>query len=250
MRKLERPVPRAQAVADALSELVHERRLVPGDKLPSETELLEMLGVGRSSVREGIQLLESLGIVEVEQGKGTFLASGIGGGLQRVIDWAYPSSSRGQLLADLIDARIMIEGTQARLASERASDDEIRQFAQAFAFDARTDAATSMTAETAEAEGHEYHHAIARMAHNEVLLILSNAVRVLHASLITGGPVNDLRTALEHHAEITAAIIRRDADAAETAMRTHLVHNRQMFERWIGERERPKHSSPWRETIA
>ena len=48
--------------------------LKPGDKLPTEFELAESLGVGRNSVREAIKMLHSLGVVEVKMGAGTFIA--------------------------------------------------------------------------------------------------------------------------------------------------------------------------------
>lgn len=228
---LERPLPRAQAVAAALRELVYEQRLVPGDKLPSEAELGEMLGVGRSSVREGVQLLESLGIVEVEQGKGTFLASAIGGGLRRVMDWAYPPEDRARLIHDLTDARILVEPEQARLAAERATEDEIAELQRVAA---HAQAPGTGRTETEQA-GLEYHQYVARLAHNDVLLIMSNALRSLYQSLIEGldRPTSEFVHALESHAGIADAIARRDGEAAAAAMRSHLLENRDVLARHL-----------------
>lgn len=62
-------------IVSELKEYIKTENIKPGDKLPSERVLSEMLGVGRSSVREALRSLELLGIIETRHGGGTFLAS-------------------------------------------------------------------------------------------------------------------------------------------------------------------------------
>ncbi|MED3661943.1 GntR family transcriptional regulator [Ureibacillus terrenus] len=62
-------------IVSKLKDIIITQKLKPGDKLPSERVLSEMLGVGRSSVREALRSLELLGIIETRHGGGTFLAS-------------------------------------------------------------------------------------------------------------------------------------------------------------------------------
>jgi GntR family transcriptional repressor for pyruvate dehydrogenase complex len=226
---LDRPVPRAQAVASALRELVHEQRLVPGDKLPSESELVEMLRVSRSSVREGVLLLESLGIVEIEQGRGTFLASAVGGGLRRVIDWAYPREDRARLIHDLTEARLLVEPEQARLAAERATDDEIAELQRIGLLVHGDDAGN------AQQTGLDYHQYLARLAHNDVLLFMSNALRSLYQSLVEGidRPSAEILHSLDAHSGITEAIVRRDGAEAAELMGDHLRANRDVLAQHI-----------------
>jgi GntR family transcriptional regulator, transcriptional repressor for pyruvate dehydrogenase complex len=224
---LDRPVPRAQGVATALRTLVHEQRLVPGDKLPSESELIEMLQVSRSSVREGVQLLESLGIVEVEQGRGTFLASAVGGGLRRVIDWAYAPEDRAQLIHDLTEARLLVEPEQARLAAKWATDEELAELKRI--------AAVHRDAGDAEDTGLDYHLYLARLAHNDVLLFVSNGLRSLYQSLIKGidRPSSEIVHALDAHAGITRAIEQRNGEEAAELMRQHLRENRDVLAKYL-----------------
>ena len=61
------------SVVHKLKELIQQEHLSSGDRLPSERELSERLGVGRSSVREAFRALELLGLIETRQGEGTFL---------------------------------------------------------------------------------------------------------------------------------------------------------------------------------
>lgn len=67
--------PMSARVRDQLIELFRSRRLGPGDRVPSEAEIAELCGVGRSTAREALKLLEQDGLVLVERGRGRFLSS-------------------------------------------------------------------------------------------------------------------------------------------------------------------------------
>lgn len=237
---LRRPKPRAQAVAEALREFVTRERLVPGDKLPSEIRLVEILGVSRSSVREGIQLLKSLGIVDVEHGKGMFLGSSPGRAIQQVIDWAYRPEDRKRLLRDLLDARMIFERAQARLAAERATDEEIATLRHAYGTATAPLELARLSLSATSALGLDYHQYIARIAHNDILLIMVNAVWPLYTALVSelNRTRAEVRRGFEPHAQISDAIARRDPDGAEQAMMAHLDEIDELFETWIARARR------------
>src|SRR4028119_312474 len=65
----------SDAVTDSVISQIREGRYRAGDRLPTERELAEQLGVGRTSVREGLRFLEKLGILEIRQGTGTVVRS-------------------------------------------------------------------------------------------------------------------------------------------------------------------------------
>ena len=62
-------------IVEQLCSLIQEGRLTPGNKLPSERRLTDQLGVGRSSLREALNKLETLGYVEIKKRKGIFVKS-------------------------------------------------------------------------------------------------------------------------------------------------------------------------------
>ncbi|MFE1446305.1 GntR family transcriptional regulator, partial [Streptomyces olivaceoviridis] len=66
--------PMSAQVRDRLVELFRSRGLVPGDQLPSEAEIAELCGVGRSTAREALKLLEQEGMVVAERGRGRFMS--------------------------------------------------------------------------------------------------------------------------------------------------------------------------------
>lgn len=103
--------------------------LKPGDKLPTEIELAEQLGIGRNSVREAIKMLSALGVIEIKRGQGTFIVE------------TMPSSALNQLLLslafhqgtskELIELRLLLEMGAAILAIDNASDEDIARLEEA-----------------------------------------------------------------------------------------------------------------------
>lgn len=65
-----------QQVINALTEAMLNRELRPGDKIPTEAELAESMGVGRNSIREAIKILVYLGVLEIRRAEGTFVCEG------------------------------------------------------------------------------------------------------------------------------------------------------------------------------
>lgn len=65
----------AQDIERRVKELILERRLAPGDALPTEAELMDLFGAGRVSVREALKALQAVNVVEIRRGFGTFVGS-------------------------------------------------------------------------------------------------------------------------------------------------------------------------------
>ncbi len=100
------PLPRkslAEAVADQLQAAIAKGTYAVGEKLPTEPELMEQFGVGRSSVREAVRLLANSGWVRAQQGVGTFVASQSGAGrpLVKILEEAS--------FTELDELRLMLE---------------------------------------------------------------------------------------------------------------------------------------------
>src|SRR5262245_25549515 len=110
-------------IVNRLSRLILDERLRPGDRLPSEYALMSQLGVGRSSLREAIKTLRALGVVDVVNGNGMFVARGGAALGSKPLSWGLLMRDSGA--RELVDARRLIEGELAALAAERASAEEI-----------------------------------------------------------------------------------------------------------------------------
>lgn len=110
------------AVAHEIQRYIQESGLTPGTQLPAERDLMTQLGVGRSSLREGLRVLEGLGIIEVRRNRGSFIVE------------PKPQTdtvSLGDLvreqrdLLDLIDVRQSLEELSVQLAVQNATTDDL-----------------------------------------------------------------------------------------------------------------------------
>jgi GntR family transcriptional regulator, transcriptional repressor for pyruvate dehydrogenase complex len=220
LRHALRPVRRSrlyEEVVDRLRELIDVQGLQPGDRLMSERELAERLGVSRTSVRQALTALEVMGLVRVRHGGGVFLA--------RAPDAVVPSLAselvdRYEHLPAVMEVREAIETQTARLAARRRGDDALRTMWDAVAamedaIDSGGDPATSDA---------QFHSAVVRAARNPLL-------ERLWADLAE--PIDQTRRAslarpgrpprsLAGHRAILEAIEAGDEDAAAAAMRAHL----------------------------
>jgi GntR family transcriptional regulator, transcriptional repressor for pyruvate dehydrogenase complex len=206
-----------EEVAKQLERLILEK-LKPGDKLPSERELAEMLQVSRSSIRDAIRDLELMGLVEPRQGAGTIVRER--SAQPAVNPFSNALKRRRELVSELLDFRKMLEPPLASRAATHASPDEILEMEEILQ---RQEGRLSR-GETAIAEDAEFHYSIALASGNSVVLkvidILMDLLRdTRERSLQVPGRQEK---SLAGHRRILRAIKRRDAEAAKSAMRRHI----------------------------
>ena len=206
-----------EEVAKQIERLILQK-LHPGDKLPSERELAEMLQVSRSSIRDAIRSLELMGLVEPRQGAGTIVRELSAESL--VNPFANALKRRQELVSELLDFRKMLEPPLAARAATHASPDEISEMEEILQ---RQEGKLSQ-GEVAIAEDAEFHYSVALASGNsielKVLDILMDLLRdTRERSLqLKGRP----ERSLAGHRRILAAIKRHDAGAAKDAMRRHI----------------------------
>ena len=206
-----------EEVAKQIERLIL-KKLKPGDKLPSERELAEMLQVSRSSIRDAIRGLELMGLVEPRQGAGTIVREISADTL--VNPFANALKHKQALVGELLDFRKMLEPALASRAATRVSPEELAELEEILA---RQDKKLA-NGESTIAEDTEFHYAIALASGNSVVLkvldILMDLLRdTRERSLqVDGRP----KKSLAGHRRILAAIKRQDGEAAKAAMRRHI----------------------------
>jgi len=206
-----------EVIAERLRELIAADRLEPGDRLPSERELARQLGVSRTSVRQALAALRSLGLVEVRHGEGAYL--------MRTADEVVPTLTVEMLHVEadhpmVWEAREAIEVHAARLAASRRTSADLLALNSGVEAMAQEIACGGDGTESDSA----FHRAIVVAAHNPLLervfASLRDAIhRTSAASLsIPGRPPDSLRA----HRAVLEAIGDRDADRAASEMTSHL----------------------------
>jgi DNA-binding FadR family transcriptional regulator len=221
-------------IVKRLVNLILDSGLRPGDKLPSERELMVRLGVGRSSLREAIRTLGALGVVEVRVGSGMFVSDGESSVLTMPLSWGLLMGERSS--QEVVEARRVVEVELAGLAAERGTDAEIAAIAEKL---------TLMSASLHDAEAFarydlEFHLAVARAAHNQVLHHVLDTLRhVLRAWFVEVFPRRPDKTeTIRNHEPILAAIRARDPIAARAAMSEHLASGARWLDDLLRERGR------------
>jgi GntR family transcriptional regulator, transcriptional repressor for pyruvate dehydrogenase complex len=194
------------------------KKLQPGDKLPSERELAELLGVSRSSIRDAIRSLELVGMVEPRQGAGTIVKEISADALVNPL--ANVLTRQRQLVSELLDFRKMLEPPLAARAATHASDEDISEMEDIL----RRQDEKLRQGELAVEEDSEFHYSVAMASENSVVLkvldVLMDLLReTRERSLqVEGRP----QKSIAGHRRILAAIKRRDGEAAKAAMRRHI----------------------------
>lgn len=107
-----------------LSQAIIDGDFKPGDKLPSEAELCEQLGVGRNSLREAIRVLNAMGVVKTKRGQGTFLQDTISHEVFNPLIFRLILDPKNT--TDVFELRVMVESIVVIMAIYKASPEEIQ----------------------------------------------------------------------------------------------------------------------------
>ena len=207
-----------EEIAKRLLQQIKEQQLRPGDKLPAERQLAQMMVVSRPVLREALRALALMRVVDIRPGDGTYITSLEPRQLISHLDFVFPKDSVA--LVQLLEARRVVETGNVRLAAVRVTDKELGEIEELVAELARCIDEPDRFSELDIA----LHTAICAAADNFLLLQFMNIVSTLGrvSRDMTGGRRDVRESALRDHAKLLAALQAHDADAAEKAMLRHL----------------------------
>src|SRR2546427_4692603 len=159
-----------EEIVRQVKQMIAEGRLKSGDRLPPERDLAEKFVVSRSSVREALRALESLGLVEIRAGEGTFVREV---SVESLIEpLALVMASQREAIAELFEARRLLEPGIAVLAASRATPEEISEMERILDEQANEIAA----GKTGLVQDAAFHGAIGAAAHNRAITRLAHAI--------------------------------------------------------------------------
>jgi GntR family transcriptional regulator, transcriptional repressor for pyruvate dehydrogenase complex len=217
-----RPDTLYERTATQLLELIAERGLGPGDRLPTERELAEMLGVSRVPVRDAIRTLAAQGLVEARRGKGTFVAAR---GMDAAVEQATADLRRDEdVFADLFAVRRLLEPAAAAWAAKRLGPADAKRLDAIVGEMEALDRAEKPDLYRMADLDTEFHVVVATAADNAVLLRLMEALQDLHREqLETSSRYRGrLTETIVDHRRIVEAILAGDPVGASLAMTDHL----------------------------
>jgi GntR family transcriptional regulator, transcriptional repressor for pyruvate dehydrogenase complex len=208
-------------IVGEIVSLIQQRGYFPGERLPSERDLAERFSVGRAAVREAVTTLESMRYVERRRGSGIFFCRKPDtASLETLVlfsDLGLPMDPK--VNADCVEVRRIIEVQAVALACERRTDEDLRRLDATLA----TFWNGEGFAERASEYDYEFHMAIFRATHNDVLVRIVNPFYIMSKERRLVFFADQQRRKISHkqHMAMTKAIRDKDPGAATKLMATH-----------------------------
>ncbi len=225
---LRRPRGLVQEIVDSLASSLREGLIKPGDKLPSESEIMSRFDVSRTVVREALSKLQASKLVETRHGIGTFALAPPEAGNFRIA--AADFSTVADVIA-VLELRISVETEAAGLAAQRRTE------ANLAAMQAALTAFQDSIKQDSDAvpPDFDFHLEVARATGNphfaDLMTYLGTMIiprtRVNTPRSAPEGRLNYLQRVHGEHENILDAIRNQDAEAARAAMRTHLSNSKE-----------------------
>lgn len=223
-----------QQIIKQIQDSIKLGSVAPGDKLPSERVLAEMLSVSRTSVKEAVTVLEASGIITIKPGVGMFLNDDSQKRLQykfsQILNEHEPS------FYDLIELRQAMEGDAAYYAASRITERQKEKLAAVY----KKLEAAQRRKEVGIKEDYDFHYTIVESAENPVMLEVINLVAdkmmtILEKSRAFSIQEDELNEqVLKEHENIYQAVIHQEPEVAREAMWQHhegmKQRHRQLFE--------------------
>jgi len=217
---------RLETVVNGMEKRILQGVYTPGERLPGESSLQTEWGVSRSVVREAMKMLASRGLLDIQQGRGTFVSESTETPLRDQLAITLQRSSRGETnWADLLEVRHVLEVEVAGRAAGRASETALDEMCAAVA---------EMRSHPDQPKGYvdadlRFHRALAEATGNPLWIALLNSLNdLLRQYREEGfrGKASALHAA-DQHEQILCAVEQGDAAAARQAMQCHLQRSQQ-----------------------
>jgi DNA-binding FadR family transcriptional regulator len=216
-------------VFDRLERMITSGELKPGDEMPSERVLMERFGVGRPAIREAMQSLAGMGLVNISHGERAKVLKLTAQSIFRQVDLTAKImlSQSNDSLENLKSARIFFERGMAREAAQRATSADI----EALKTIINRQRESLGSAEDFISADMQFHTRIAQISGNPIFAAVSEAMlawlREYHTEMLiwTGKE----KFTLVEHEEIVERLAARDADGAESAVLKHLERSRALY---------------------
>lgn len=205
-------------IVDQIMSLIASGDLKPGQRLPSERELCQNFGAGRSSLREALRCLCIVGVLSARAGEGTSVAFDGGKFLGKIVEWRIITEQHD--IEDLMQVRIALESVTAASAARLSSEVDLAKFELLLT---RMEAALTDEKRFAALDL-EFHVTLAAASENFLIFDLVSMIRGQFAKALSRVLLfpNARPLSLKEHVAIIDAIRRRDPAAASHAMQLHL----------------------------
>lgn len=215
-----------EQVIDQIQQKILCGELKNGDKLPSERELSEQMNISRTSIREAIRVLESMGVVESIHGEGNFICSNSEKSLLQPLSMIFILNS-GKY-QDIFELRKILEIESTRLAALRANNDDCKKL-QSIIEVMENEVESENRNDILVQLDKDFHSKVAQMSKNNLIESLYNTSSMLFEKFIEDARVEIVKkdSKAEHlllvqHRQICNAIIKKNVNLSAQRMEEHM----------------------------
>jgi GntR family transcriptional repressor for pyruvate dehydrogenase complex len=213
-----------EAIIQSFEHALVHGDLTPGQRLPSESELMQTLGVGRTALREAMKKLEALGVVRIQQGDGTYLA-----------DKPSPSQLNPLVFAlllesktgnELLELRLMVQAGYCQLAAQKASSEDWERIEEAAAAWECYGGEPGRDIDRLTDLDLAFHFAILEATHNPLVIRIGRTVEELFIASIkaTVSKAAGLQWGIGGHRRLIGALRSGEPDAIRKAVAQGLAY--------------------------
>ncbi|WP_285734750.1 FadR/GntR family transcriptional regulator [Nocardiopsis sp. ATB16-24] len=218
-----------QRAVDRIKAMISTGEVGPGERLPTERDLSARLGVSRSSMREAIRALTTLGVLESRHGAGVYVTALRPADLLETFS-VLAEVSQGRTLLEVLQVRRMLEPAATALAAARAGAEDLDRIG---ALLDRMEGGPDVLCDDTVTADLGFHQAIVASTGNATLAAINDGLssHTFNARVWAGHREAGLTAELrEDHRRIHEALVARDPEAARAVATTHVLR----VERWLG----------------
>ena len=212
----------SQQVEEKIESVIRQKKLVPGEKLPTENELCTMFGVSRTAVREALRMLSGRGLITIRKGSGIYVSDYSAKNVTRPMSLFLELNFDKNYVSHLIKVRQMLEPEIARMAAANRTAEDLASL------DKNMTRFLRCNTEDHAKEGDldkEFHLILAKASGNPIIPVMVQPIFELMPKIRTlvYAHIDIARSsAVDYHAKIQDMVRKQDEDGAFQAMTEHL----------------------------
>lgn len=213
----------SQEIVEEIEKAIREKKVLPGEKLPTEKEMCEMFGVSRTALREALQKLSAKGLVRIRKGSGAYVEDYDAKHVIKPMNLYHELNLNEEYMLHLIKIRKMIEPEVARLAAIHRTDEHLKELKESI------DSLEECSNENCYQEGEidrKFHLVLAKACKNPIIPIIIDPIFQLMPKMRTlvYANINTAKSeALEYHKKLYEKIKNEDEEGAYKEMEAHLA---------------------------
>ncbi|MEN8226902.1 MAG: FadR/GntR family transcriptional regulator [Bacteroidota bacterium] len=221
----------SQRIERTLESAIREKKLIVGSKLPTEREMCESFGVSRTALREALRRLSARGLITIQKGSGMYVTEINIEDAIKSLNLYYDLKFDKNLIAQIIEVRLLFEPEIARLAAQNRTDANISELEEIHSEFENCDPDNTQKETDLD---NKFHLSITKSTSNPIMQITMEPIYSLLPRMrnyIYGNIDGEKAHTLNYHNQILYAIRDQDGDQAYQVMKEHLLRTKSIYEK-------------------